>query len=315
MKRDTVNYLASGAVVVAVLIFLFMVLYNITGRSGDTDSYYAQYANVAGLRYGTPVYFDGYRIGQVEEVSPIHNGARTDFRVDFSVEEGWPIPTDSIAEIATAGLLSDVFILLRQGQSETMLEPESKVIGKESSDVFAALNDLAVEIQSLTDSELKPLIELVSQRVDSITANFETSTPELVSQLESMLAKLDNAAGSVETILGPENQQMLSNTLANFEKMSASSEQLAEELRATQKDLEAMLKEARGIVVENRPEVDAMVQQMVSAIEDASIRLESIGFHLDESSRNFNEFTRAIRRSPNRLLFTPDDDQTAAGEQ
>ena len=52
-----------------------------------------------------------------------------------------------------------------------------------------------------------------------------------------------------------------------------------------------------------------MVQQLELTVQELAVRLDDISFNLDEASRNFNEFTRAIRNKPNRLLFTPADDE------
>ena len=37
-------------------------------------------------------------------------------------------------------------------------------------------------------------------------------------------------------------------------------------------------------------------------------RIDAITHHLESSSRNLDEFSREIRRNPNRLLFTPKAD-------
>ena len=169
MKRDNVNYLVAGGVVLATMLLLFAVLYKITGRTGDTDPYHVYYEHVAGLRFGTAVFYDGYRIGQIESVTPERTGAQTRFRIDLSVEQGWPIPDDSIAEITTSGLLSDVFIVLNEGASDQLLPSDSELKGQEAGDLFAALGGLAERIEELTSTELTPLLQMVNQRVDNIT--------------------------------------------------------------------------------------------------------------------------------------------------
>ena len=47
---------------------------------------------------------------------------------------------------------------------------------------------------------------------------------------------------------------------------------------------------------------------MERAVSAVAQRIDSIAHHLESSSRNFDEFTREIRRNPNRLLFTPKAD-------
>ncbi|MBS0486019.1 MAG: MCE family protein, partial [Proteobacteria bacterium] len=65
MKRDGINYALVGAAVLAAGVLLLAALAMITGRGGATTAYFTHYRNVTGLRYGAPVFYQGYRIGQV----------------------------------------------------------------------------------------------------------------------------------------------------------------------------------------------------------------------------------------------------------
>lgn len=310
MKRDNVNYVVAGAVVVAALVLLFAVLYKITGRSGDTDAYYARYSYVAGLRYGTPVYFEGYRIGQVESITPDRVGSQTRFRIDLSVEAGWPIPADSEAAIATAGLLSDVFIDLKQGESEAMLKPGSEIAGREASDVFKALNNLADDVSSLTESRIEPLLDLLAERVDSITRNIDDSTPALVSDARDLMQQLNASAGSLREILSPQNVGQINDIVTNFRLSSENMASLTTELNAARDDIHSLLEQLDSLVGDNREAVSGVIYEVEASVNLASQRLDSITFNLDEASRNLNEFARSIRRNPNRLLFSPAADDT-----
>lgn len=314
MKRDNVNYLAAGLTVLAAFALLFTVLFKITGRSGDTDPYHTYYDHVAGLRFGTPVYYEGYRVGQVESVNPEFDHGQTRFRIDLTVEQGWPIPEDTVAAITTSGLLSDVFIVLRQGEATALLEPGAMIEGEEATDVFAALNELAMEIQHLTRTELGPLMQLVNERVDGITGSLNDNTPVILDDLRKTVARLKGASEGVERLLDDENIGRVDTMLANFETMSGSAATLAEELRQTRGELDAALVSVRQAVDENRPDMDRIVDDLAGTIENASERLDAIGFNLDEAARNLNEFARAIRMSPNRLIFSAEDDDVELEE-
>ena len=310
MKRDNVNYVLAGAVVLAALTLLFAVLYQITGRSGASDSYYTFYNQVAGLRYGTPVYFEGYRIGQIESITPQRDGGRTTFRIDFTVEEGWPIPSDSVAAIATSGLLSDVFIVLNQGESAELLTPDSRIEGREASDIFGSINALADDVSDLTESHIEPLLELLAERVDSITANLESSTPELVDDVSVLLERLNESAESLKMLMAQENLDNVSTILSNFSETSGNTKLLVQELAEARGELKQLITDLGAIASDNRDGISGTVTELETSVLLLSQRLDSITFNLDEASRNLNEFARAIRRSPNRLLFSPDDDET-----
>ncbi len=313
MKRDNVNYILAGSVVLAAAALLFVVLFQVTGRSGASDNYYTFYQQVAGLRYGTPVYFEGYRIGQIESITPQREGARTSFRVDFSVQEKWPIPTDSVAAIATSGLLSDVFIVLNQGESEQMMQPDSMIEGRQAADIFGSINALADDVSDLTESHIQPLLELLASRVDSITANIDSSTPMLVDDVTKLLDQLNASAASLGSLMGPDNLAHVSTILTNFSQTSKDTQLLAAELADARSELKQLIADLGAIASDNRDGISGTVTELETAILLLSQRLDSITFNMDEASRNLNEFARAIRRSPNRLLFSPDADET--GEQ
>ena len=140
MKRDTVNYFYVGIAVLVSLALLLGALYGITGSAGGArDRYVVHYQNVAGLGFGSAVFYQGYRIGQVDAVTPEQSGGKTTFRVDLSVNQGWKIPIDSVAALLSSGLLSDVFVGVTEGQLPTMLADSVELKSREGGDVFAAM--------------------------------------------------------------------------------------------------------------------------------------------------------------------------------
>ena len=107
MKRDHVNYTLVGAVVLVALALLLFALVLITGKRGGEADYHTYYRNVTGLRAGAPVFYQGYRIGQVDDVVPERGGDGTRYRVALSLRADWPIPDDSVARLQSSGLLAD----------------------------------------------------------------------------------------------------------------------------------------------------------------------------------------------------------------
>ena len=117
MKRDTVNYVLVGAVVAVALVLLLVGLALITGRSGAATDYTVHYRNVTGLRYGAPVFYEGYRIGEVGAIEPERNAGGTRYRVILSVQTDWMIPKDSVAHLQSSGLLADMSIGIKEGSN------------------------------------------------------------------------------------------------------------------------------------------------------------------------------------------------------
>ena len=301
MKRDTVNYTLVGAVVLAALVLLLVGLALITGRSGATTGYVVHYRNVTGLRYGAPVFYQGFRVGEVSGVKPERSAEGTRYKIELAIRRDWPIPKDSLAQLQSTGLLADVSVGIREGTSKEMLPAGGELAGQESTDIFAAMNELAGQISELTRTQISPLIRTLSQRVDSITGAIDKSTPEVMEQTRALLARLNNASDSLNDVLKPENRAAVSAILGEVSKLST-------ELRKTRETLDSALGELASIAKENRPDVRRSVQDLSSVLEALSTRMDVITHHLESSSRNLDEFSREIRKHPNRLIVAPKAD-------
>jgi phospholipid/cholesterol/gamma-HCH transport system substrate-binding protein len=308
MKRETVNYTLVGVVVLAALVALLVALTTITGKGGASSSYFVRYRNVTGLTYGAPVFYEGFRIGQVEAIEPERAQGRTTYKVELAVRRDWTIPADSVARLASSGLLADVAIAIREGSAPERLPPGAEIRGEEGADVFAALNELASEVTTLTRTRITPLVETLSTRVGSITATVDAQTPILLGEAQTLLERLNAAAVSVNDVLGPTNRDHLAATLANVEAVTA-------ELKVTQARLDALLEDVQGIAAENRPLVRETLRDLAQITGAMARRIDSIAHNIESSSRNFDEFTREIRKHPNRLLITPDADDVVVEEE
>jgi phospholipid/cholesterol/gamma-HCH transport system substrate-binding protein len=308
MKRETVNYTLVGLVVLVAIGLLLGTLFAITGRSGATSTYIATYRNVTGLSFGAPVFYQGFRIGQVESIEPVRTDGRTSYNVELSVRRDWPIPADSVAQLASSGLLADVSIAISEGSATEILQPGSAITSREGADVFAALNELAGEVTSLTRTRITPLVENLSKRVDSISQNFDAQTPVLLADAAGLLKRLNAAAESVNLVLGPQNR-------GNIEQTLASIRAVARDLEDTQAKLDQLVTDAGSIAAENRPIVRDSIRDLSQITTALARRIDAISHNLESSSRNLDEFTREIRKSPNRLLLTPKVDEVVVEEE
>ncbi|HXR62648.1 MAG TPA: MlaD family protein [Rudaea sp.] len=310
MKRDGVNYVLVGTVVAAAFVVLLVALAMITGRSGASTAYFTHYRNVTGLRYGAPVFYQGYRIGQVGVITPERGtaGGDTRYKVELSVRRDWPIPKDSVARLTSTGLLADVAIGISEGSSKDVAAPGSELKGTENADIFAAVNELAAQLTELTRDQIAPLIKNLSQHVDSIASVIDKNTPELVEQSKELLHRLNNASDSINDVLKPQNRVAITATLGNVQTLS-------HDLLATQNQLKDSLEQLDSMLRENRPGVRDAVADLRATLSALSARIDSITQHLAIASRNFDEFSHEIRKHPNALLVSPKADKVEGQEQ
>jgi phospholipid/cholesterol/gamma-HCH transport system substrate-binding protein len=302
MKRDNINYGLVGAVVLVGFVLLLAALVMITGRSGASTAYYTHYHNVTGLRFGAPVFYEGYRIGQVGAITPEHTPKGVSYKIEIDVRRDWPIPKDSLAKLTATGLLADVAIGISEGTSKDAAAPGSELQGRETADIFAAVNELAGEMTELTRNQIAPLIKNLSEHVDSIASTLDQNTPKLVQQMHVLLERLNTASDNVNDLLKADNRQALALILANTRDMT-------KDLHVTQQKLDDALAQLDAIARENRPGVREAVDNLRAILAALSGRMDSITQHIEVASRNFDEFAREVRKSPNRLLLAPKGDK------
>ena len=302
MQRDNVNYVLVGVVVAVAFVLLIAALVAITGRGGASSDYVVHYRNVTGLRYGAPVFYEGYRVGQVGAIDPERAVTGTRYKVTLGVRRDWPIPKDSIARLTSTGLLADVAIGISEGASKEAAAPGSELAGMENADLFTSMNELALQLSDLTRNQISPLVKNLSQHVTSIAEVLDKNVPELVDQSRALLQRLNTATESVNDLLKPQNRATIGTILGNIRDVS-------HDLRATQDQLKDALAQIDSVVRENRPGVRDSIDDLRGIMAALSGRIDSITQHLEVAARNFDEFAREVRMNPNRLLLAPKGDK------
>ena len=317
MRRDTVNYTLVGAFVLAMGAALLVMMYTITGHSGATEDYVTYFRNVAGLKYGTGVYYEGFRVGQIEQIEPEGAGPELRYRVRLSVRDDWRIPEDSIANIVSSSLISAMMIEIHAGTSTKVLSAGDTLRSNEQSNLFAALGRAADDFGDLSRSGLRPLLENLDRRTGQLTDeyvalrrdNLAPFIDSMRADVKQLLRKVDDGATRLQRLLSDDNQQLLERTLRNVSDATGTLDQLVNDVQQTNAELRNTMAELNRLVVDNRPGVTAAVADLQhvltglrAATDNLEGRIDSILYHLEGTTRNADEFTRSIRENPGSLL-------------
>ena len=309
MKRDTVNYVAVGSFVLACMAGLMVLLLRLSGGGTAPATYHVRYQNVHGIIGGTPVFYHGYKVGQVEAVHPLTGGDGGGFQIDLSVASTQQIPDDSIAHVTESGLLGSVSIDIRSSGSSRLLQPGGQLTGVDRSNLLSAINATADEYRQLSQQQLRPFMIKLNQRINAIGDTIETGSRSLLREFHQLTASLNRSAASLEHILGQQNRDHLSNTLSKLDSFSGQAVSLARELGHTNRALgaaighaDSVLQNADGVILDNRANLKAAMQDLRNTLHVVSEKIESITYHLDGTSRNLHEFSRQVRQNPGLLL-------------
>ena len=323
MRRDNINYLAVGAFVVAMGILLLVMIYKITGKTGAADLYHVYYSNVAGIKYGTGVFYEGYQIGQVESITPDRRPEGLRYEVEFSVTKGWPLSEDCIAKVVASGLLAAVSIDISEGKSSALLKPGAEVQGQDQVNIFAAINDFAGQFQEFSKEGLGPVLANLNKRISDLAIEYQdlsTSTlrpfleslrsriddPEIWKKINTTVDNLDDSTARLQQLLSDENQQSIREILNS---MADASRDLRARLEDTRSKLNHVLDQTNELIATNSDDVTAAVSdaeiaasELKASLQEVSDHIAAVMYHLEGTSRHLNEFSREIRENPSSLL-------------
>ena len=294
MNTARINYVAVGAFVAAALVGATVAIAMLTGRTGATDEYYSVYSNVTGVKFGTVVLYEGYPIGQVEDVLPVAKGGAMLFQVNYAVKEGWKIPDDSVARIGAAGLLSAITINIDAGSSPVPFKPGALVTGLEAADMFAVMSEMAGEVSNIAENDIRPLLATINK-----TAEAFATTVLTVGTLVD-----DDGTRVVKTFakLADDLNTRLPAITANVDSSAANFATLSKDLAETRDKLDTLLVTSEAVLGENRTEVRKSIEDLRHVTDSLARHIDAVNQNVEGTARNMYEFSREIRKNPGLLL-------------
>ncbi|RYZ02391.1 MAG: MCE family protein [Myxococcales bacterium] len=208
----------AGLSVVGVVVFMI----GEERKLFETKALYnAQFAEVQGLRRGSPVRMGGVDIGAVTEVAYGESASDRQIHVKMDVvrAESRRIRQDSIATIEGKGLLGDKMIVVSVGNEKLpQIQPGGVIPSKEGDDMAALMGKLGT----------------ITGQVEKVVGNLEKTTNSLadeklhdnlrgsVESMNGILKSVDGGDGYVgKLIKSPEESQRLSQVMQNLENATA----------------------------------------------------------------------------------------------
>lgn len=189
----------TGIVAVAMLFFGIKFLKGINMFKA-TNYYYVAYDNIGGLTVSSPVYADGYNIGNVRSISydyerPGH------VVVEIEVEKGMRIPKGSEAELVTEMLGTVKMNLLLANNPRERLEIGDTIQGHgnyglmgEAQKMIPAIQQMLPKMDSILTSLnhllANPALTATLQNTQQITANLQSTTSQLDKLMQNDIPQL-----------------------------------------------------------------------------------------------------------------------------
>lgn len=251
-KILTKEFIIGLCVIIAGLILFFGIDY-LKGINLFTPAnfYYAEYENVAGLETASPVTSNGYKVGQVREISYDYSNPGK-IRVLLALNKNLRVPEDSKAIIAST-LMSGAFIDLQLGKSAKMINVggdvptsvQTDLMTSLSTDVMPAINTILPKIDSLLYNlntlVADPALAQSIARLDGITANLLQTTqglqiaagnqlPAIMRNANGVVTHIDSVSANLMALSYQLRQLPLSETMDNVNDVTANLKQFSNTL-------------------------------------------------------------------------------------
>jgi len=121
MSRNVIETVMGAVVLVIAAVFLFFAYSTSQVRAVSGYEVTANFDRIEGIREGGDVRISGIKVGSIvsETLDPTNFLAVVKLTVDPVVK----LPTDTVAEILSSGLLGDKYLALVPGAADDMIKP------------------------------------------------------------------------------------------------------------------------------------------------------------------------------------------------
>ena len=298
MYSQRTNYMIVGAFVTAMLVAALVWLVLLTGRTGPRDTFVMVFENVADVKFGTQVRYEGFPVGEVEAITPMPDGARMRFRVQVSVHRGWRIPGDSVARVTASSFLAAKTIDIKGGDSQDAVAVGGEIATAPAGDMFATMATAAGEITELNRKSIRPLLDTLTE----LAGTLADGAPRITADLTSVTGRMNDSLAALQEILAGNNIAAIRRVIENAETTSGNLAASSEDLAAALRRADNLTRNLDELVEENRGNLDQSLADVQYTLQALTQTVDSIVHNLDGAARNMNEFSRLIRQNPGLLL-------------
>lgn len=309
MKIKSSDFTA-GLFVIGGLFAIITMFFVVKGQLNKQDSYYSYFNNVAGLRAGASVVYEGYIIGTVNDITPEATDTGMTFRVDIGVKEGWAIPSDSNAEIAALSLLSAQSIQIIAGTASP-LAIGAQIPSRPATNLMAELGRTADQFAQIASTSLVPLLATVDDLLNKearqaltgladLSQDVGDGVPALLDSASRTAANLEEASQNVAQISGNDTRQAVSQVLEDVMSASKNVNSASENVKTASADAGALVTNISEVVTDTWLE---SVGTTLTRIDKSAATLEQISVAALASAQNIESLTGGQTKAKIMLLL------------
>ena len=253
MKKISNEIKVGVTALITILVFIWLYSF-LKGNDifSNKAHYYAVYDKVSGLAESSPVEINGYKVGVVQSIKFV-NPESGKLLVLLSVNKGFRLPKNTVAEITAASLIAGMKIQLVFGEGPGTYSNGDTIPGR-----------LAESLISRLENELVPLknkVEVILVRLDSTIGSLnEIMNPAFRNDITTGVASLSTTVKGIEeadlgaslenlkklTGMLADNSDKIKNTFSNLE--SVTDTLAAADLYTSVNNLKSSLEKITGLM-------------------------------------------------------------------
>ena len=208
--------------------------------------YYVYYDDVSGLQKSSRVNLRGVEVGNVREITLMQDNVKVEIAIASEYAE--MIPDNSVAEIASAGLMGGMEIYIVQGDSKKAMPDGGTFKGEVRTDMISMLagkgSDLLDGLNTTVDN-VNTLLADNSEGIGQLVANLESVISSIDAVLAASSGDIKGAISDLHafTTTLTENSGRIEAMLANLEAFSGdlADADIVNQLKATVDSLNSVL--------------------------------------------------------------------------
>ena len=290
----------------------------------------AYFLDADGLDRGIDVVQEGFVIGVVQAVDPVFADdddrdrcpASSDerapdlpcFRAALRIQERWPVPPDSKAQLAPGGLLQGNIIRIHPSTRAGRLTDASWIATLDRQpDLPAQIAATLKQAQATIDLTIRPTLEQIQERIQGLLGGAEdvdadgASGSDMGQGLAEVFGNLKQLSADIETIVDPEKigailaavQQMTE----NLALVSGTFNDRSADVREAVRSFDGLAVDLRRVVNQSEPALTASLDDTQYLLQELAAALTPIMANIETASRNLAALSADLRQDPKSLLF------------
>lgn len=298
MKKITNEVKVGVTALLTIVVFIW--LYNfLKGKEifSSKAHYYVVYDRVSGLVESSPVEVNGYKVGVVQTIR-FTDPESGKLLVVLSVEKGFRLPVNTVAEITTATLIAGMKVQLVYGSGPGTYSSGDTIPGRIAESVISRLENELVPLKDKAESVILKLDTVLGSLNDIMNQEFRDNVNAGIASLRNTADGIDKAdlGASLENMkkitgMLADNTTRINQTLENLE--SVTDTLAAADIYTTVTNLKGSL-EKMTVLIENINNGKGTAGQLMTN--------DSIYVNLNRSLADLDLLLQDLKANPKRYV-------------